>query len=94
MATSANTARSHDVSHLRLGGREVQEGGKMEICDEHPVLPSVSTGRPHSPEPPLQPCSELAGVFLYNRPILWDARKAMEAFEGHRTKAQRQKGRL
>lgn len=36
----------------------------------------------------------LAGVFLYKRPILWDARMAMEVFDGHHTKAQRQRGRL
>lgn len=48
-SSSANATCSHDVGHLRLGGKEVQEGGKREISDEHPVLPSVSSCRPHSP---------------------------------------------
>lgn len=58
----------------------------MEIQCFPPSPPAAPT-----PRAPLQPCSRLAGVFLYKRPILWDARKAMEAFEGHHTKAQRQK---
>lgn len=36
----------------------------------------------------------LAGVFLYKRPILWDAQTAMQGFDGQHTKAQRQRGRL
>lgn len=75
-------------------GGKFRKVAKREISDEHPELPCVSSRRPHTPRAPLQPCSELAGVFLCKRPILWDARIAMEAFEGHHTKAQRQKGRL
>lgn len=49
----------------------------------------LSSSRPHSlcTNPA---CSMLAGVFLCKRPILWDGRMAMEAFDGQHTKAKRQ----
>lgn len=62
---------------------------KWKFVTNIQCFPRSPTAAPN-PRAPLQPCSELAGVFLYKRPILWDARKAMEAFEGHHTKAKRQ----
>lgn len=67
---------------------------QRDISEEYSVLPSFSPPAAPTPSAPLQPCSMLAGVFLYKRPILWDARIAMEAFDGHHTKAQTQRGKL
>lgn len=67
---------------------------QRDISEEYSALPSFSPPAAPTPSAPLQPCSMLAGVFLYKRPILWDARIAMEAFDGHHTKAQRQRGKL
>lgn len=74
-------------------GKKFSKEAKWKFVTNIQCFPPSPPTAP-TPLAPLQPCSELAGVFLYKRPILWDARKAMEAFEGHHTKAQRQKGRL
>lgn len=58
-------------------------------------IQSISSSLPQPPPlPQHHSCSMLAAVFLYKRPIQWDARMAMEVFDGHHTKAQRQRGRL
>lgn len=49
-------------------------------------IPRSSPGRPHSLST-TPACSMLPGVFLYKRPILWEARIAMEVFDGRHTKA-------
>lgn len=74
-------------------GKKFRKEAKGKFLTNIQCFPPSPPAAP-TPRAPLQPCSELAGVFLYKRPILWDARIAMEAFEGHHTKAQRQKGRL
>lgn len=74
-------------------GKKFRKEAKGKFLTNIQCFPPSPPAAP-TPRTPLQPCSELAGVFLYKRPILWDARIAMEAFEGHHTKAQRQKGRL
>lgn len=63
-----------------------KKDAKRDISEEYLVNPPAAP----TPSPPLQPCCMLAGVFLYKRPILWDARMAMEVFDGHYTKAKRQ----
>lgn len=88
------TKQKKDIEGRHIGMTELREQeAKGKFLTNVQCFPPSPPAAP-TPLTPLQPCSELAGVFLYKRPILWDARIAMEAFEGHHTKAQRQRGRL